>query len=93
MDLDTEVSGHSLPWNSWTISSFSSPTLASLDVNLPPTRESHEKHLMILDRFLEGVHRAPHRFTQKVHEYRVAEGFEEGAEDGHEDDDEVSISV
>ena len=84
-DDETDMSARSVPMSSWNVTSHGFDFASLEGINLPPNRRSHERHLMVLDRFLAGVDRLPHRFTQKVQEYREVEGFSE------EDDDEVSV--
>ena len=65
------VVGHQLqPFSSWDITS--KQVLHEAARGLPPTRRTHDRHLLTLDRFLQGVQACPHRFNETVEEYRAA---------------------
>eukprot|EP00434_Breviolum_minutum_P016466 symbB.v1.2.014515.t1/scaffold1064.1/size140376/1 len=58
------------PFSSWDITS--KQVLHEAARGFPPTRRTHERHLLALDRFLQGVQACPHGFNKTVEQYRAA---------------------
>ena len=80
------------PFSSWDITS--KQVLHEAARGFPPTRRTHERHLLALDRFLQGVQACPHGFNKTVEQYRAALKAAEHMEmDYMEESNEPMISV